>query len=160
MQKKNDINYADVLIPYRKRAGLTQQQVADALNIKRPTYAKYEKDVTPPLDILFKLSQLLKFPIELLDISQSKEKAEENSVNYLEIYRKQAKNHKELKVASDAKDIDLSKYIPSYLKDLDKPDIFLPTESEKQFILMLRKLDSKKKESILKTIKEYIKEDK
>lgn len=42
----------------RNAAGLTQQQVADALGIERPSYARYESgDRQPPIDTLIKLAR-------------------------------------------------------------------------------------------------------
>lgn len=146
MQKKNEINYSEVLVTYRKKAGLTQQQVAEALEIKRPTYAKYEKDVTPPLEILFKLSSLLNFPIEILNYAKGKN----SSVNYVELYRSQASKQTKLKVASDE-----PPPVPKYIKSLDNVEYFLPTENEKQFILLLRQLDSKSKKEFMDSIKKY-----
>ncbi len=40
---------------YRKSLHLTQEDVAAKLGIKRNTYARYETDTTPPLNILTKL---------------------------------------------------------------------------------------------------------
>ncbi len=42
----------------RKAHHLTQEQVADILKIKRSTYAYYERNTTPPLENILKLSTL------------------------------------------------------------------------------------------------------
>ena len=48
------------LIYYRKLTGLTQQQLAEALNINRTTYTKYETgDSEPSVEMLRHISALL-----------------------------------------------------------------------------------------------------
>lgn len=49
---------AENLIRLRKNMGLTQEQVASALGIKRSTYAYYEKTTTPPIKTIEQLSRL------------------------------------------------------------------------------------------------------
>lgn len=45
---------------YRIQCGLTQQQIADALNINRTTYTKYETGVSEPsFEFLGKISKIL-----------------------------------------------------------------------------------------------------
>ena len=45
---------------YRKLSGLTQQQVADAINLNRSTYTKYETGVSEPsFEILKKIADVL-----------------------------------------------------------------------------------------------------
>lgn len=45
---------------YRKLSGLTQQQVADAINLNRSTYTKYETGVSEPsFEILKKIATVL-----------------------------------------------------------------------------------------------------
>ena len=50
----------------RKAHHVTQQQVADILKIKRSTYAYYERDVTPSIEILDKLCILFDVTLEEL----------------------------------------------------------------------------------------------
>ena len=48
------------LLYYRKLAGLTQQQMAEALNINRTTYTKYETgDSEPSVEMMRYISALL-----------------------------------------------------------------------------------------------------
>ena len=55
------------LIYYRKKCGLTQQQVADMLNLNRSTYTKYETSVSEPsLEILLKIANI--FGVEPNDL--------------------------------------------------------------------------------------------
>lgn len=42
----------------RRKHNMTQEAVADKLGIKRNTYARYETDTVPPLNILTKLCEL------------------------------------------------------------------------------------------------------
>jgi len=56
---------------YRKLAGLTQQQVADKLGIKRGTYAYWEISVYPSEELLIELSKL--FDIDLEDLKDNQE---------------------------------------------------------------------------------------
>lgn len=42
----------------RKKSGLTQQEVADALQIKRETYGNYEVRTLPPQYLIFRLSKI------------------------------------------------------------------------------------------------------
>lgn len=53
-------NLGNLLKIYRKNSLLTQQQVADALNINRTTYTYYENGITEPsIDTLHKLIKIL-----------------------------------------------------------------------------------------------------
>lgn len=55
------------LILFRKRAMLTQAQVASAIGVKRPTYAYYELGTAPKVDILRRLASLYRINVgELL----------------------------------------------------------------------------------------------
>ena len=55
------------LIYYRKLTGLTQQQLAEALNINRTTYTKYETgDSEPSVEMLRHISALLHVDIGVL----------------------------------------------------------------------------------------------
>ncbi|MBP3692673.1 MAG: helix-turn-helix transcriptional regulator [Clostridia bacterium] len=51
---------------YRKSLGLTQQQFADALNMKRSNYAHLESEGNPSPDTLLKLSAILKISVDEL----------------------------------------------------------------------------------------------
>lgn len=41
----------------RKKAGLTQEQIAERLGIKQPNYQIYEKNVTPSLERLIEIAE-------------------------------------------------------------------------------------------------------
>lgn len=79
---------------FRKEKGLTQQEIAEQLNISQATYWGYEiEKYEPSIDILIKLSQLLKVSIDNLvgnqneftiDISDMNEIQQELIKNYTE----------------------------------------------------------------------------
>ena len=58
MKNKLPGKIAVKLISLRKSMGLTQQQVAEAIGVKRSTYAYYESATTPSLDIIEKLAKI------------------------------------------------------------------------------------------------------
>ena len=58
--------FGSVLAKLRKQHKLTQEQVADILKMKRSTYAYYERDTTPTLDIIKKLSTLFNVSVHFL----------------------------------------------------------------------------------------------
>ena len=69
--KENISKLAASLIAHRKSMGLTQSQIADVIGIKRSTYAYYERDTMPSVEIIEKLAKvyhttpgLLMFPDE------------------------------------------------------------------------------------------------
>ncbi|MBQ7204019.1 MAG: helix-turn-helix transcriptional regulator [Eubacterium sp.] len=43
---------------FRDKLDLSQQEIADALGIKRETYANYEKRTIPPHSVIYRLSQI------------------------------------------------------------------------------------------------------
>ena len=48
------------LIAHRKSMGLTQSQVSAAVGIKRSTYAYYERDTMPSVEIIERLAKIYK----------------------------------------------------------------------------------------------------
>ena len=55
------------LVFFRKRAGLTQQQVADMLNINRTTYTKYETGSSEPgIEIIKRLAEIFDTDVSML----------------------------------------------------------------------------------------------
>ena len=51
----------------REKAGLTQKQVSEQINVTRAAYTQYETDkCSPSLDILIKLADLYKCSIDYL----------------------------------------------------------------------------------------------
>ena len=73
------MQFAEKLKNQRAKTGLTQNQIADLLDIERSTYAKYECGAAkPPIDILYRISvvynasadELIR-PIDILSPSNS-----------------------------------------------------------------------------------------
>lgn len=76
-------NFGQLLRNYRKINQLTQQQVADALNINRTTYTYYETGKTEPnINTLYKLIKL--FDVSYNDILPS----DNNCCSLKELYLK------------------------------------------------------------------------
>ena len=72
---------AEKLRHYRESCALSQKQVADALNIERSTYTKYESGATEPsAKTLVKIAKIFNIdPVELLPM----ESADDERVNRL-----------------------------------------------------------------------------
>lgn len=61
------INISSTIRELRQKAGLTQSQVSQKLNIQRQTYCNYENaSRTPPLEIIVALSELYHVSVEYL----------------------------------------------------------------------------------------------
>ena len=58
--KNNKSVLGQNLVRARKRLGLTQSVVAEAMGLERSRYAHYEKDTTPSADNLRKLATILR----------------------------------------------------------------------------------------------------
>lgn len=54
------------LILLRKEKALTQEQVADIINVSRQTYASYENGVNPGLEAVIKLAKYFEVSIDYL----------------------------------------------------------------------------------------------
>ncbi|MDO4743606.1 MAG: helix-turn-helix transcriptional regulator, partial [bacterium] len=74
MSKKDKSLFAINLIKYRKSLGYTQEQISKELGIDRSRYGYYEIDVTPPPDILLKISSILGVSIDSLFKDDESEK--------------------------------------------------------------------------------------
>ena len=64
--KKNVSEMGRIIKQLRKAHGLTQEQTADILKIKRSAYAYYEKSTTPTVEIIKKLSVLFDVSVYFL----------------------------------------------------------------------------------------------
>lgn len=61
----------------RENSGLTQQQVADAINVERSTYAYYEcGKTTPDIDTIIQLAKI--FNVSYVDIFENEAKSQNN----------------------------------------------------------------------------------
>ena len=62
-----DASFGKNITDYRKLCGLTQQQVADMLNLNRTTYTKYETGVSEPsIEIMKKIASIFGVDINAL----------------------------------------------------------------------------------------------
>ena len=73
---QNNPEIAEKLRHRREACALSQQQVADALNIDRTTYTKYETGKSEPnLETLVKIAAVFNIsPLELLPVESSRQK--------------------------------------------------------------------------------------
>ncbi len=60
------LSFSENLVRYRKRAGLTQQQLAQKLSITPQAVSKWEKGSYPDCELLPKLSQILDVSLDVL----------------------------------------------------------------------------------------------
>ena len=58
VQKVSKTEIAEILINLRKNSNYSQEAVADKIGIKRETYAQYERQTNPPIEIIRKLCML------------------------------------------------------------------------------------------------------
>ena len=62
-----DVSFGRNLAYFRKLTGMTQQQVADRLNINRTTYTKYETGASEPgIEILKRIADVLEVDVSTL----------------------------------------------------------------------------------------------
>lgn len=124
MNKKERTVLAQNLLLYRKTAGLTQTQIADALGIDRSTYAYYEIGTEPRIEIIRKLAAIYKTSV----------------ANLLGDYS--IEGDLLLKAPTDFNN-------QGFISGFNEL-----SEAEKQFILKLRTMDAETKAKIEKIIKE------
>ncbi len=93
MAKKKKTVLAYNLIAFRKKAILTQTQVAEALGVDRSTYAYYETGATTPkFNTLLKLAQLYNISIDdilggdLEDVSAKSDDDHFTDVNFIQAF--------------------------------------------------------------------------
>lgn len=132
----------------RKRLNLTQQNVAENLGIKRPTYAKYETNIMPPLDILSKLADMFDITLEQLTKEEIKFTGGANppakkSV-YQEILSKHSKESTDLVFRTDEE-------LPEnpYIKSLKINEFDFLSENEKRMIRAYRNASEQKRLKML-----------
>ena len=64
--------FSDVLREMRKSRGLTQEQMANLLQIKRATYGAYERDtISPPIEKLKSIAQIFGTTVDELTAPES-----------------------------------------------------------------------------------------
>ncbi len=123
------IEFGRRLLYYRKNCEFTQQNIADALNIDRSTYAYYERGTTEPdLKTLVKIAKIL--GVTTSHLIPQDEEGEDITVRDMEIDREQ-KSKSKGSVSKTAKIYNLSK-------------------DERVLLAVFRAVDSKKKEALYK----------
>lgn len=79
--KKNVSEMGRIIKQLRKAHGLTQEQTADILKIKRSAYAYYEKSTTPTVEIIKKLSVLFDVSVYFLMFGKEDPRSYSHSFN-------------------------------------------------------------------------------
>lgn len=123
----------ETLTRLRKAHGLTQEQVADILKIKRSTYAYYERNITPTLDIISKLSTLF-------------------CVSTHELMYGEPEPIHQFGILNDASSI-FSKHTDEHTSGFVFPQL---TIREKEMVCRFRLLPDNVKEKICKEIEDYL----
>jgi DNA-binding XRE family transcriptional regulator len=62
--KRGDLTVNTKLIQMRNEKNMTQEQMAELLNIDRSTYAHYERGRTPHLDTAIRIARILGVTVE------------------------------------------------------------------------------------------------
>lgn len=120
---------------YRDNCELSQQQVANILNIDRSTYTYYETGkTTPSASMLLKLSKIYNVPCAV----------------FLECI------NQELDLNSKVADSDTKGCITNLYTESMDDKIYSLTKDEKDVVIAYRILDSNKKEELKKVIEELI----
>lgn len=120
---KGKINIGSIFKAHREALNLTQEKVAEKLDVSQQQYQRYEAGTSiPPLNVLLRLMELLQVPHSKLFGDKSKDALDE--VKDLEVL-KIVKKNPELK---------------SILKALDKNSFLLKTYSADEIILILKKI--------------------
>ncbi len=116
----------ETLTRLRKSYGLTQEQVAEILKIKRSTYAYYERNIVPPIDIISKLATMF-------------------SVSTHELMYGEPEEPKQFSVFNDSNSI-----FPKHSTKSHYIDFSQLSPKEKQLISRFRLLPDTLKEKLLK----------
>lgn len=140
---------------FRERAGYTQQQVSNLLNIERSTYSYYELGKTiPDLKTLIRLSEIFKEPLSSLLSNEEREMSFSDPDNLYYNNRREKQNNK-----NDVKEITKSEYkncdfsiSTEQTEDVEslEPlyDFSVLSEDEKNIILCFRTLPYDTQEKI------------
>ncbi len=133
-KRKSNILFSNVLRKCREDLGLTQKQVADALNMDRSTYAYYETGNTQPTgSLIVKLSKI--FNVDYSVFMEAMVNADEGA----------NASREELPMIAD-----------SYITDKDKMTTL--SDREQSVLLSYRVLSYKNKEKLEKSIMDMLEE--
>ena len=123
---------------YRDNCELSQQQVANILNIDRSTYTYYETGkTTPSASMLLKLSKIYNVPCAV----------------FLECI------NQELELNSKVADSVTNGNIPNLYEESMNDKIYSLTKDEKDVVIAYRILDNNKKQELRKIIDELVRKD-
>lgn len=123
---------------YRDNCELSQQQVANILNIDRSTYTYYETGkTTPSASMLLKLSKIYNVPCAV----------------FLECI------NQELEINSKVADSVTKSGTASLYEESIDDKIYSLTKEEKDIVIAYRILDNNKKEELKKTIEDLIRKN-
>lgn len=123
---------------YRDNCELSQQQVANILNIDRSTYTYYETGkTTPSASMLLKLSKIYNVPCAV----------------FLECI------NQELEINSKVADSVTNGNIPNLYEESMDDKIYSLTKDEKDVVIAYRILDNNKKQELRKIIDELVRKD-
>ncbi|HHW46923.1 MAG TPA: helix-turn-helix transcriptional regulator [Clostridiales bacterium] len=130
---------AKTLIALRRQMGLTQEQIAKAIQVKRSTYAYYERSTNPPLKVLNKLANVFNVSLDtLIGRSSPYNRRLSNSLQYVN------------KMHSAPPETYANRYEKIFLASELTPD-------EQDLLLKYRLLPQNIKSEIQKTLEEYVK---
>lgn len=129
---------------YRDNCELSQQQVANALNIERSTYTYYETGkTTPSASMLLKISKVFNVPCSIF-LECINQELDINSI----VSDSQGNN------SSSNKMIITTKRTGKSGNSLDDEKIYNLSKAEKEILINYRILTSKKKEKLVEFIQE------
>lgn len=148
---------------FREKAGYTQQQVSDSLNIDRSTYAYYESGKTiPDLNTLVKLAEIFKIPLGMLlekeqknlvfsDVGSNYWNSDKKMLCNLRIETENNNNKSNNLIKGNSSEQQNSNFVkyPSFISDL--------SEKEKKMVLCFRLLSSESQDKINEIISEKFK---
>lgn len=124
---------------YRENSELSQQQVANILNIDRSTYTYYETGkTTPSASMLLKLSKIFNVPCAV----------------FLECINQELSLNS--KVADSANGSDIPDFYENSLED----KIYSLSKDEKDVVIAYRMLDASNKQELMRVIEKMIKKEK
>lgn len=121
----------------RENNGYTQQQIADALNINRSTYAYYESGkTTPDIDTIIKLAKI--FNIDYIDLLETEHKFNRQRVsdpnferNNLSNFNRKNNDHVYELTREEQKLIIGFRLLPQDLQEEITQEVYLKVKNEK-----------------------------
>lgn len=127
---KDQINVGKIFKAHRELLHLTQENVAEKLDVSQQQYQRYEAGTSlPPLNILFKIMELLQIPGGKIFDKKIKDAFDDGKdVEVLKIIRKNPE-------------------IKAFIKALDKNESITKSYKPEEIILILKKISKLSPES-------------